>query len=145
MIRREGAVRQFGTEPGGAIIERPGAYAIIVDERSKIAVVRVPDGVYLPGGGIERGESVAEALRREVLEETGLEVEIISSMGVARQYAWRVDWYNKIGHYFVCRPVGEGIPSEPDHTLEWWSKRRAMSDLTHEAQRWMIERVGAPC
>jgi 8-oxo-dGTP diphosphatase len=30
----------------------------------------------LPGGRVERGESDADALRREVIEETGLEVEV---------------------------------------------------------------------
>ena len=47
--------------------------------------------------------------QREVREETGLEIEIVSPKGVARQFVpWQGDWYNKIGHYFVCRPVGEG-------------------------------------
>ncbi|HSH01990.1 MAG TPA: NUDIX domain-containing protein, partial [Anaerolineae bacterium] len=36
----------------------------------------------MPGGHVDGGESVAEAARREVLEETGLEVRLVSLVGV---------------------------------------------------------------
>lgn len=54
----------------------PGVFAAIFDG-DRILCVRhnYGDGRWsLPGGGIEDGETVIDALRREVLEETGLQV-----------------------------------------------------------------------
>jgi len=41
-----------------------------------------PLGVALPGGFVDVGESVEEALKREMLEEIGLEVEIVRLLGI---------------------------------------------------------------
>ena len=139
-------MRQFGEEPTGEVIERPGAYAVIVDHEWRVAVVVLSGGAYLPGGGIEGEESVEEALRREVREETGLEVEILSGKGIARQYVpWRGRVVNKIGHYFLCRPGAQGAATEADHLLEWWPGSRAIRELTHPSQQWMVQRSLSPC
>lgn len=139
-------MRQFGSAPEAEIVERPGAYAVLVDEQWRIALVQVPDGVYLPGGGIEAGESAEEALRREVREETGWEIDIVSPMGMARQYVfWRGTHYNKLGQYFLCRPKAQGEPSEEDHTLVWVRGTEAIQTLTHPSQQWMVSRALKPC
>lgn len=56
----------------------PGVFAAITDERGRLLCVKHSYGDKrwsLPGGGIEDGETVMEALKREVREETGFEVE----------------------------------------------------------------------
>src|SRR5205823_14899647 len=62
---------------------RIAASALIFDgNRVLLAHRRDIDWWNLPGGGMEAGETVEQAIRREVLEETGLEVEVERLVGV---------------------------------------------------------------
>lgn len=63
---------------------RLGCSAAIFDEQRRILITRRADNGQwcLPGGGMEPGESVAEACEREVREETGLRVRVTRLVGV---------------------------------------------------------------
>ena len=59
--------------------ERPSARALVVDAAERVLLVRFRNRFgdvwwATPGGGIEPGETAADAIRRELLEEAGLEV-----------------------------------------------------------------------
>lgn len=60
--------------------------AIVVKDERLLMIQRANDpgaGLWsLPGGRVEHGEYLAGALRREVLEETGLEVEVRDLVGI---------------------------------------------------------------
>jgi 8-oxo-dGTP diphosphatase len=62
--------------------KRDAARAVILD-RGRIAILHVTKGGYykLPGGGLEEGESIEEALEREVMEETGCRIRVICDLG----------------------------------------------------------------
>ncbi len=63
---------------------RLGCSAAIFDEQRRIFLTRRADNEQwcLPGGGMESGESVAEACQREVLEETGLTIRVKRLVGI---------------------------------------------------------------
>lgn len=64
-----------------------GVFAVIYNPHSceQVLLSKREDGRWnLPGGGIKSGEDMKEALKREVLEETGLEIEPHKLLGVYR-------------------------------------------------------------
>ncbi len=61
---------------GADCIVRVGGYVVLIERRYP------PLGWALPGGLVEEGETVETAVRREVREETGLELEGLRLFGV---------------------------------------------------------------
>ncbi len=79
--------------------ERSAARAIMIDNSSRIALMHVTNKNYykLPGGGVDPGESLEEALLRELKEEAGAHnVEILSEIGQIVEY--REQWQRKGAH-----------------------------------------------
>lgn len=127
---------QFGTiMPGIAPTERPGAYAIAM-HGNHVLVVATPAGLYLPGGGIDPGESAEATLRREVREETGYEIVTATRLGSARQYVG--SGINKIETFFAVSVSGEIGQGEPDHLPHWLPLADAIAAMAEMAQAWAL-------
>ena len=75
----------LGARIGRAGKLSPGASALIFDQSTGNVLLtrRQDNGRWcLPGGGMDPGESAAEACIREVFEETGLEVKVKRLVGI---------------------------------------------------------------
>ncbi len=87
---------------------RPSAYGIIVREGKILMAVMKSTGKYvLPGGGIELGEPMEEALKREIREECGVEAEVLAPAFFEERFflyetgkAWQCYLL-----FFVCRAL----------------------------------------
>ncbi len=134
---------QFGKpDPDITYVERLSAYGVILNESREVAVVRTPDGYFLPGGGAHTSETAEEALWREIVEETGYAPVILRDIGIAAQLTYSEDerlHYRKLGHFFLARFAGKITEQvEADHELIWCSADDALNKMTHEYQAWAI-------
>ena len=136
----------FGTrEPGRDYVYRPSAYVIVRDASGSVAVVRTPRGCFLPGGGIDPGESAEDAVHRETREEAGLLLAALVQLGRARELVRSIDhddvWYEKASTFFASSVAGTAASSEHDHELLWMSHEAALAALTPDSHRWALERA----
>lgn len=77
---------QYVGVPDDERIAKVACFGLITDDRGRVLLVRLSYGGRLwalPGGMAMPGEVFAETVRREVLEETGLEVEVSNLVAVA--------------------------------------------------------------
>jgi len=123
---------------------RPSAYAVILDGAGAVAVVFTPEGVFLPGGGVEAGETPAQAVARETLEECGLVVRPEGELGRAVQLAYSVKerrYYEKRSVFFRAVVEGQGVAVEVDHRLVWLEPSAAAAQMSHESHAWVLREL----
>ncbi|MCB2290890.1 NUDIX hydrolase [Clostridium sp. CS001] len=74
----------FGREIQGSLRERNRATGIVLNDKKEIILMNLTNMNFhmLPGGGVDLNENMEEALHRELKEETGANVEIISELGL---------------------------------------------------------------
>ena len=123
---------------------RYSARALVVDRDGRVLLDRSvrPDGIsiwFAPGGGVEEGESVMQALHRELLEETGLVLDVdpphVWRQRVLEQHLF--DGFDGlVNDYFLVRcdafePAGtltpEQLRAEWLEEHRWWSAAEIMA------------------
>ncbi|QLD84827.1 NUDIX hydrolase [Natronomonas halophila] len=90
-----------------------GAGCLAIDD-GRILLVREGDAWLVPGGRVESDESPVAAARREVLEETGIEVEITGLGAIAEQTFVHEETGESFEFYFA---TFVGTPAEHDPTF----------------------------
>jgi ADP-ribose pyrophosphatase YjhB (NUDIX family) len=97
--------------PGLAVI------VAVIDDGKVLLTKREDFEVWcLPGGGVEEGESLAEAGIREAKEETGLDVELTRLVGVYSRLGGGMNDIHAV--LYAARPIGGELKLQPGETIE---------------------------
>lgn len=133
-----------GPEQGITYQTRRGAYAVIEDDGGRVAVMRVPKGLFLPGGGMEGLEDYRSCLVREIREEMGRSMELVPGGFIGRAvYYGDSQRIEKPLHIIACfyraQITGKmGAGSDADHELVWLNPEKAAGELYLPHQRWAV-------
>jgi 8-oxo-dGTP pyrophosphatase MutT (NUDIX family) len=121
---------------------RPSAYALVRNTDGAVAVVCTARGCFLPGGGIEVGESPGLTIEREALEECGLVLRVRAVVGAAVEIGYSPDedtCFEKQSTFVEADLQSLTAPQEPDHELVWLTRTEAAERLSHGSHRWALE------
>jgi ADP-ribose pyrophosphatase YjhB (NUDIX family) len=116
---------------------RVSAFAVIEQEGRVLLARRRDIGWWnLPGGGLEHGETVDEALRREVREEIGVEIVPVRVVGVYSKT--RKD---EVALSFLCHlaPGQEPTTSEEVSETGWFAGDELPADLLPKHRERVID------
>jgi molecular chaperone GrpE len=127
-------------EPKGGLFEMTVKAVIVRDEKDVLLLKRSKDSVIfpgkydLPGGSVENGETLQEAMLREIEEETGIQVEIGP---ILYAFDFMKDGKEKddIGHgkgvrFIAFYKSGEVKLNEENETFQWMDIDEAIAKLS---------------
>lgn len=88
--------------------KRRAARAVVTDSDGRVALLYVGKHNYhkLPGGGIDKGEDIKQALDREILEETGCEAEVVAELGKVIEFRDH-EKMHQVSYCYLAKQVGD--------------------------------------
>lgn len=124
----------------GGVVYRRGQQGIEV-----VLCGRTSEGIWgLPKGAPTGSESLAEAARREVTEETGLQVAIEAKIGTIEYWFAREGVrYHKFVHHYLMVPTGGGVEAhdwEYDR-VDWFPVEEACKALSYANEAEVVRKA----
>jgi 8-oxo-dGTP diphosphatase len=112
------------------------AGGFVEDGQGNVLLVKTHhNGWVFPGGQVEVGENLIDALIREVKEESGIDVSVSSLVGVysnTAEYKWHdgvTDVPTKVMFDFICKPIGGELCTSEETTDSRWVAKEQVTDF----------------
>jgi mutator protein MutT len=129
--------------PRDKFVFRPSVYGIILDKGEAVFMKnKSNDKLWFPGGGVEIGETLEEALKREIMEEVGLEVEMGKMVLFKENFFYYEpldEAYHAFLFFFICKAKNKNLSGSTDlesKNPKWMKikeiKKGQISDLSDD-------------
>lgn len=143
-VRPEGVPDRFTA--GGVVVRE-------LEGRVLVAFAREADpqqpGYVLPKGGVDAGEDLLTAARREILEETGLgDLTLLGKLGVLQRLSFYKDLWQVIHLFLYATSQADGTPTDSEYhddvywfpiddlpPMMWPEQRRLLEERPHDIER----------
>ncbi|MEH7179787.1 NUDIX hydrolase [Neobacillus vireti] len=86
------------------------AASIVLNEKNEILLIKGPRrGWEMPGGQVEEGESITDAVIRETKEESGIDIEVVKFCGIFQNIGDSI-----CNTLFLGKPIGGELTTSPE-------------------------------
>ena len=132
--------------------DRIVARAVVVDNEGYFYFVRADRDddfgkavvIETSGGGVEADEDLTVAIKRELNEELGAEVEVICKIGVVSDYYNLIHRHN-INNFFLCRVISFGEKHLTEDEIEYFhlsTLRLSYEEAINEYEKNLNSKLG---
>ena len=136
----------------GVTHDREIVRAIVVDDEGYFYFVRADRDddfgrakvIETSGGGVEKGEDLGEAIKRELKEELGADVQVICKIGVVSDYYNLIHRHN-INNFYLCRAVSFGEKNLTQDEIDYFhlsTLRLSYEEALREYEKNLDSRLG---
>jgi 8-oxo-dGTP diphosphatase len=103
---------------------------VVIDDHGRALLIRRRDNLHWepPGGVLELGETIHDGLRREVRQETGLDVDPVALTGVYKNMTRAI-----VGIVFRCKITGGALATNDEAAAFHWATEAEATEMMTEA------------
>ena len=93
-----------------------------------------------PGGGVEFGETIENAVKREIKEEVGLDIEIKEFLGF-KEAIYKKYGYHTVIFFFLAEPLNDEILKNDVLEANYFTEKEIKNLNLVQSAKWVLEEL----